>query len=50
MVKCAECDDDGIVGWGAPRNVVWLCLKHFEERLAEAGRIIKKFIGGVTTP
>lgn len=37
---CKICGEDAIVGMGAPP--VWLCVTHFEEALAETGRLLDR--------
>jgi hypothetical protein len=36
---CAECGKPGLVGVGDP--AVWLCLAHFDERMAAIGAAIR---------
>lgn len=35
---CAECDAASVVGWSQPP--IWLCLKHFDERMKVVGEAI----------
>lgn len=38
--RCTECDEPALVGYGPGPE--WLCLRHFEERLARVGSLLRK--------